>query len=808
MTIRNKTATVLTCTAAAIAILGLAVTAADAEETYLLVALTALKNHIQGTALLNADQIETHKLTIDANKDLFGANNTIISACFDLVETYDNTTGYGPLWIARGDFRRSDVVNDIHWTIYNVMQYIMDETYTEENILRYEDLFDGFKFESSSYFPGAVEPPENPSQTHTVNINASYPKTFGHETMYTTSPARKPTGAYLAPGMIATVTVPSSIVRKHYAVRVGAHSWDNSNRPNVKRLDRSSLVYSINSTHIKVASPLGGGIYIDVPYLADAGIVEVQVQNAVRSPFFSAKSFHRTSLSQWQNIERKHPAPWADLQSEKFMMNIPTSWIYNFDDPVTLMDDWDKAMDAINDLMGYPHDRGKETMYPQIDLQFRASVYAPGYPSVNEKYSPTRDYGGDYGHHLLKGPQKAPDYLFHEEGHAYLFVKFPGEMESTVNLLHVPVWHRKFGYDLDTAFRKSRGSNNKYQTLDNTAVTWMTVFNFSPRQVPMADAEKAYQLKGHAKFVDIARLFGWDSVNAFWYSINEDYENGITWSKHGSNINDLILRWCRGPGVDLRPLFHFWGTHPSNAEALKTAVVAQKLPASAEIYDALLRYRSLVPEDNKAFQDFALNWWGHKPSINGYWTEREHARQWDNELLWDPPEVPNGEIYDQSSCARIKAVVDGLIDMYFPGGRPSTDAGIDMITWSGQPVQLDPNVLAHGAPTLAYAWTADPADGVVFSNPAALAPTVTITKPTENPSLVKVKLTVTGGLNPVEGDTVTIYVYDDACKAAIGGGAAIHPTDLDRNCITDLADFALMAAKWLNNTGLTEPVLK
>ncbi|UCG48788.1 MAG: hypothetical protein JSU94_03220, partial [Phycisphaerales bacterium] len=377
------------------------------------------------------------------------------------------------------------------------------------------------------------------------------------------------------------------------------------------------------------------------------------------------------------------------------------------------------------------------------------------------------------------------------------------------NLLHVPVWHRKFGYDLDTAFRKSRGSNNKYRTLDNTAVTWMTVFNFSPRQVPMAEAEKAYQLKGHAKFVDIARLFGWDGVNAFWYSINEDYENGIIWSKHGSNINDLILRWCRSVGVDLRPLFHFWGTHPSNAEALKTAVIAQKFPASAEIYDALLRYRSLVPEDNKAFQDFALNWWGHKPSIDGYWTEREHARQWDNELLWDPPQVPNGEIYDESSSARIKAVIDGLLDMYFPGGRPSTDAGIDMITWSGQPVQLDPNIPADGAPALTYAWTADPADGVVFSDPAALAPTVTITKATDNPSPVNVKLTVTGGLNPVEGDTITIYVYDDACKAAIGAGAAAgHPTDLDGNCITDLKDFSIMATKWLNNTGLKEPALK
>jgi len=285
MTTRNRTKAAIALTSVAMAILGLTAVAADAAEAELLSAL----------APLDAGQIETHKLTIDANKEIVGDNDTIIAACFDLVAAYDSVIG--PLWIARGDFRRSDVVNDIDWTIYNVMQYIMDEAYTANNLLLYEELFDGFKFGSSAHFPGAVEPPADPGLTHTVTINGSYLKTFGHMTMYTTSPARKPTGTYLAPGTIATVTVPSSIARKGYTIRVGAHSWDNSNRPNVKRLDRSSLVYSINSTHVRVASPLGGGIYIEVPYLANAGIVDVQITNAVRSPYFSiafGMARHRT----------------------------------------------------------------------------------------------------------------------------------------------------------------------------------------------------------------------------------------------------------------------------------------------------------------------------------------------------------------------------------------------------------------------------------------------------------------------------------------------------------------------------------
>jgi len=774
----------------------LATAPAEAGEAQLLSALTALKNHITGAAPLSAAQIEAHKLTIDANREIFGNNDTVIAACFDLVETYDSIIG--PLWVARGQFDRREVVNDIHWTIYNVMQYIMDYVYTEENLAAYESLLGGFKFGSAENFPGHVDPPANPEVTHTVKINASFPKTYGHDTMHWTDrPARKPTGTYLAPGTVATVTVPASMTGKGYQVRVGAHSWDLSNKPFVRRLDRSSLVYDIDSIQTKVSNPLGGGIYIEVPYLADAGVVDIQVKNAVRSPFFSAKSFHRTTRRQWQMLERNHPAPWADFQSEKFMMQVPTSWVYNLDDPVTLMADWDKAMDATNDLMGFPHIRGKESLYDQVDVIIRAGAYSPGYPSVNNTYDPDRTYNGYHSNYLVRGPQYAPSFEFHEMGHGYLFVKFPGEVESAVNLLHVPVWHRKFGYDLDYAFAASRGKqNNPYKTLDNTAVCWMMTQNFKNKQ-PMEQLEKQYQLKGHAKFVDIARLFGWEAVNAFWYSINEDYENGIVWSRHGSDIDDLILRWCESVGVDIRPLFHFWGIHPVNADSLRTAVASENIPPSARIYDTLVKYRSLVPADNAAYRDFAYSWWERQPQSTGHMTEQDHA------LLWDT--------YDQAYAAVIRDNVQDIIDLYFPDGRPSVDidAGPDMITWSGRPVQLNPGFEDGYYPT-SFTWTADPATGVVFAPDANVeAPTVTITRATDNPSVVTLTLAVESETG-LQKDTMTIDVYDDACKMtrAVKGAAVDSPTDLNKDCVTDILDFAGLASQWLSDIRLSAPVAK
>ena len=54
------------------------------------------------------------------------------------------------------------------------------------------------------------------------------------------------------------------------------------------------------------------------------------------------------------------------------------------------------------------------------------------------------------------------------------------------------------------------------------------------------------------------------------------------------------------------------------------------------------------------------------------------------------------------------------------------DAGIDMITWSDQQVQLDPNVVNNGPGDLTYYWSANPDEGVVFDSNSIEAPTVTI----------------------------------------------------------------------------------
>lgn len=141
-----------------------------------------------------------------------------------------------------------------------------------------------------------------------------------------------------------------------------------------------------------------------------------------------------------------------------------------------------------------------------------------------------------------------------------------------------------------------------------------------------------------------------------------------------------------------------------------------------------------------------------------------------------------------------------------PSSDPVVDAGVDMITWSGRYVQLTPNVINNGAPSLTYAWSANPATGVDFAGGEnTLAPAVTITKPTSNPSVVTLTLNVNG----IE-DTMSIDVYDNACKAGrIGLGRPKDTTDIaGDDCLTDLLDLAAIAEAWLNNSSLETPVAK
>ncbi len=618
-------------------------------------ALAALRNHINGAVILTAAQINTHAATIRSNAAKLGTNPAIIADALSLVTLYE--TKKGALFVAaptRGGYLRAATGFDLPNAILTLEQRILDNTYTATSLAANESLLRNWKIGSSAHFPGSVAPPADATASRSVPINASQPKVWGAPVMFYDYDARRPTGSYLAPGSIGIVTVPAALVNKGFKVRVGAHSWDLTAKDRIERIDRISRVYNITSTTTKVANPFGGGIYIEVPYLANAGLVSVQITNAVRSPFFSSTSFHRTTLSEWQDTERTQPGPWADFESDRFMMQVPRSWIYNFADPVTLMADWDMAMDAVSDLMGLPLIRPKTVMYAQVDVILRANVNAPGYPFVNDAYDPYTATNGNKSHYLLTGPQNSPWATLHELGHAHLFTKFTGEVESAVNLLYVAALNRKFGKSLDQAFGASIGAPGDTSTINLRYVSleWTLKNVFRTGNKTMLTADMSYEHKGYAKYVEIANLFGWDAVGDFWRSVNMDFENGITYPRTNSDPTDSrIVRMSKAARVDLRPLLHFWGAPPLNATNVRNAINAAALPPSGAIYRRLKYYQAVVPTSQSGYNTFYY-------AIDGSGADTEIKALFTNKT------------YTTAIADSAKAAIQGIIDLYFPNGDP------------------------------------------------------------------------------------------------------------------------------------------
>jgi hypothetical protein len=625
-------------------------------------AMLTLKAHINETSVLNTDQIEQHTEIIRDNIDCIGQTSAIITEALDLVASYDSAVG--PLFMnkaTRGGFPRKPAGGlELDRALFDVQQGLLDYAFTPDNIETFEETLRDVAFETSTFFPGAVDAPADPTRVHTVRINASQPACWGIPVMDNDKPARRPTGCTLAPGSIAEVTVPRSIVGKGFAIRVGAHSWDLKKKPKVVRLDRASLVYPIEDDHTSIANPLGGNIYIEVPYEADAGIVEIAIRNTVRSPFFSARSFEKTSLKQWRRVERRHPGPWADFESDKFMMQVPTDWIYDYDDPVTLMRDWDTSMDRVSELFGLPRLRPKTVLYLQVDLIFRGGANFPGYPQSNFRYNPNRKENGHSNHWLLKGPQSAGEIIFHELGHAHLFTKFRGETEAVVNLPYVAVLNKGFGVDLDTAF--GRSFSKPTVSLDQAAIMWMVTENFrqgNPMDISNSQAnEVRYQHRGYGKYVEIAKLFGWKPLEDFWQSVNLDFLQGIEYARNADPTDSRILRMSRTAGVDLRPLIHFWGVQPKDNAALKRALNQEGFKPSPLIYDRLVHYKTVIPMNSTEFAEHAeiVHPRGIRAGKNPNYGEGWY-------YIWLPK-------YEASHGVAAQAALQEMIELYFPDGRP------------------------------------------------------------------------------------------------------------------------------------------
>jgi hypothetical protein len=534
---------------------------------------------------------------------------------------------------------------------------------TPEVYAEYPEHIDGWIFNTSHTFPGYVDPPADPSVSHSMQIRANFKDPAGTNPHLNingdqTNHALRPTGLYLAPGSIATITVPNSLVGQGYYVRVGSHEWDLGIRPKFYRLDRITKKFPIDTSTIEVFNPLGGAISILVPYESDSGIVEISVTNGVESPFFSLKSFYETPNF---NTELSKPGPWAVFETDNVMFTIPSHSIVpgQYDLMQTLID-WDTALQGVNSIMAREIVSDKHNMYMIADITIRHNVYSIGYPMSNTPLSFTDVPGPAY---FMNGPGPDDETNFHESGHALAMTKFPGEVEAIVNFPYIMAMNYGLNEDLNEAVKHSFVPNTF--DIDKTVTHRLVSNTFgSERDISNTTTDEVrYQHRGYGHYFEIVNILDWCPLRNFWKQEFIDFENGIDYGINNQDIDSRILRMSAGAQVDLRPLFHVFGILPEDSISLQEDLDQLDITPSEAIYNRLQDYFTLIPEDNAAFVWYALNVY---PNLytDGPTANPDYGVGWhyQKSLTYDTIEAQE----------RIESL-QSIIELYYPNGEPSSE---------------------------------------------------------------------------------------------------------------------------------------
>ncbi|MFK8058194.1 MAG: M60 family peptidase N-terminal accessory domain-containing protein [Saprospiraceae bacterium] len=635
------------------------------NSSVLLTALDELQAHINGVQTLSEEALNQLTNTIYIYSGNLADSETLIAKAQAVVVDYD--TEIGPLFTTpttQNGFNKDLSVAPgfgVERAMVALQQGLFDFVFTPEVLTDSPQFIDGIRFNSCVSFPGDALPPFDPSVIHTTSIRANFADPVGINPSYNingdgTEHAFRPTGLYLAPGSVATVTVPSSLVGKDYYIRVGAHEWDLNFKPVFKRLDRISKRFPIESTTIEVFNPLGGAIGILVPYGATEGILEVSTANVIEAPFYSLKSFYETADFA---AELDKPAPWAVFESDNVMYTIPKhSIVPGKHDLRKTLQDWDKSLIAINTISGRQPTADKHDLYMISDLMIRGGAFSIGYPMSNNEIRYASVPGPA---NFIDGPGPKYEVNYHEYGHAYRISKFPGEEEAAVNFLYIMGLNFGLGEDLEEAVKFSFVPNT--YDIDNSAIHRLVSNSFGTERdfSNSTTNEVRYQHRGYAHYFEIVKMLGWCPLKEFWESEFTDFENGTDHGINSQAIDSRILRMSIAADTDLRPLFHVFGILPQDPVALQNAFDQNGISASSIVYNRLQEYLDLIPADNAEFADYARevypNVFSAGPSANQDFGVGWHYQK---TLTYDATEA-------QTRTTSLQAI----IDQYYPTGQPT-----------------------------------------------------------------------------------------------------------------------------------------
>lgn len=384
------------------------------------------------------------------------------------------------------------------------------------------------------------------------SVPAKSPSQLQRRTIDTATPDWHSLGLYAPAGTVIRVSVPASAAGKKLAVQIGCHTdrlWHLAEWRRWPNLVRRA---TIDATETRIASPFGGLVYLDVPNNCPLGRIDVTVQGAIEAPLFV---LGKTSLADWRSRIRRLPGPWAELASPGIIVTVPSEAIRALDDPQSLMNFWNRAVELEDTLAAWkPGDRKRPERFV-ADEQISAGYMHSGYPIMcgNDVYDDNVSID------LLRGVPDRPGGWgqWHELGHNHQVSDWTptGGGEVTVNLFSMYVINQMYGVPLAGTRPDALSPDVRQAKLRGYLASNRTCANWDP-------------FEGLLLYFQLIDAFGWQKLN----QVLGEYRDLPQTERPQTDVerwDQWMVRYSKATGKNLGPFFVRWKV-PVSAAALET----------------------------------------------------------------------------------------------------------------------------------------------------------------------------------------------------------------------------------------------
>lgn len=370
----------------------------------------------------------------------------------------------------------------------------------------------------------------------------------------------KSTGLYAAPGRMVEVSFERGLVDVGVEIRIGAHRdhlWDKDEWRRCPEITRS---WAVDDEAMKVASPFGGPIYIELPQKSRKPLPEtfsVAFSGAFAAPLFVRG---KTSLDDWKTKERANPAPWAELVGNGVALTVPSRVVRSLDDPEAVMKFWDAYADACADLSA----RSRFRLVPErycLDEQISAGYMHSGYPIMT--HLDVAEVIVDVAR-LKKGDGVWG--FFHEMGHNHQVSDwtFEGTGEVTCNVFAL--------YGLETLCGvKDAG----HDAVEPAAIKKKMERYFA--QPASLERWREDPFVALIMYNQLRTAFGWEPFRKV-FGEYRTLERDQRPKTDDDRRDQWMMRMSKAVGKNLGPFFTAWGVTTSEAARKEVATLAEWMP--------------------------------------------------------------------------------------------------------------------------------------------------------------------------------------------------------------------------------------